>query len=109
MVRSVKLLSVTLDDQLTCKQHVTTTVRSEAYRLCMLRRFKSLRRPTDKLRGAYLTFIPPKPMYAFLVWLSFLNSTQQQQLENLLKMTCRVIFSPVYTTYEDALTILSQP
>ncbi|MPC67548.1 hypothetical protein E2C01_061725 [Portunus trituberculatus] len=38
VVRSAKLLGVTVDDQLTWKLHVTTTVRSAAYRLYMLRR-----------------------------------------------------------------------
>ncbi|MPC37483.1 hypothetical protein E2C01_030964 [Portunus trituberculatus] len=58
--RSAKLLDVTVDDQLTWKQHVTTTVRLAAYRLYMLRRLKSLGIPTDELKGIFLTFIQPR-------------------------------------------------
>ena len=109
VVRSTKLLGVIVDDQLTWKQHVTTTVRSAAYKLYLLRRLRSLGTPTHELRGVYLTFILPKLMYASPAWSSSLTSTQQQQLESVQKRACRIILGPAYTTYDDALSTLSLP
>ncbi|MPC18259.1 hypothetical protein E2C01_011138 [Portunus trituberculatus] len=40
-----------VDDQLTRKQHVTTTVMLAAYRLYMLCKLKSLRKPADEFGG----------------------------------------------------------
>ncbi|MPC56245.1 hypothetical protein E2C01_050198 [Portunus trituberculatus] len=59
-----------MDDKLTWKLCVTATVRSEAYRLYMMRRFKSLGIPTDELKEIYLTFNLPRLMFASPVWSS---------------------------------------
>ncbi|MPC98227.1 hypothetical protein E2C01_093586 [Portunus trituberculatus] len=83
VVQLASLLRVTVYNQLTWKQHVTTTVRSVAYRLYMLCRLKSL--------GMYLSFILPKLMYISPAWSSSLSSTQQQELKNVQKRVCRVI------------------
>ncbi|XP_063856390.1 GTPase Obg-like [Scylla paramamosain] len=106
VVRCAKLLGVTVDDQLTWKQHVASTIRSATYRLYMLHRLRSLGTPTDELRGVYLTFILPKLMYASPAWSSSLTQTQQLQLESVQKRACRVILGPAYTTYEEALNTL---
>ncbi|XP_063877111.1 uncharacterized protein LOC135109616 isoform X2 [Scylla paramamosain] len=106
VVRCAKLLGVMVDDQLTWKQHVASTIRSATYRLYMLRRLRSLGTPTDELRGVYVTFILPKLMYASPVWSSSLTQTQQLQLESVQKRACRVILGPAYTTYEEALNTL---
>ncbi|XP_063862727.1 uncharacterized protein LOC135102029 [Scylla paramamosain] len=107
VVRCAKLLGVTVDDQLTWKQHVASTVRSATYRLYMLRRLRSLGTPTDELSGVYLTFILPKLMYASPAWSSSLTHIQQVKLESVQKRGCRVILGPAYTTYEETLTTLS--
>ncbi|XP_063854348.1 uncharacterized protein LOC135096624 isoform X4 [Scylla paramamosain] len=101
------LLGVTVDDQLTWKQHVASTVRSATYKLYMMRRLRSLGTLTDELRGVCLTFILPKLMYASPAWSSSLTHTQQLQLERVQKRACRVIFVPAYTTCDEALTTLS--
>ncbi|XP_063870530.1 uncharacterized protein LOC135105841 isoform X1 [Scylla paramamosain] len=59
VVRCAKLLGVTVDDQLTWKQHVASTIRSATYRLYMLRRLRSLGTPTDELRGCILPSSSP--------------------------------------------------
>ncbi|MPC71340.1 hypothetical protein E2C01_065616 [Portunus trituberculatus] len=72
----VKLLGVTVDYQMTRKQHVTITMTSAVCRLYMLHRFKSLGTLTDEFEAVYLTFILPKLMYASLMCLlSHLHST----------------------------------
>ena len=109
VVRSAKLLGVMLDDQLTWKQHISTTVRSAAYKLYMLRRLRSLGTPEEELKGVYITFILPKLMYASPAWSSSLTCTQQQQLESVQKRACRIILGAAYTTYAAALTTLSLP
>ncbi|MPC73854.1 hypothetical protein E2C01_068194 [Portunus trituberculatus] len=84
--------SMTINHSKTVVMKICTssdTVRPAANRLYMLRRLKSLRTPADELRGVYLIFIFRKLMYAFPAWSSSLNSTQQQQLENEQKRTCR--------------------
>ncbi|MPC73039.1 hypothetical protein E2C01_067355 [Portunus trituberculatus] len=73
----------------------------------MLGKLKSLGMLADKLNGMHLIFILPKLMYASPAWSSSLSSTQQQQLDNMQKEASRVILSPAYTNYNDALTILS--
>ena len=98
VVKSAKLLGVMLDDQLTWKQHVYTTVRSAAYKLYMLRRLRSLGTPAEELKGVYITFILPKLMYASPVWSSSLTRTQQQQLESVQKRAYRIILGAAYTT-----------
>ncbi|MPC35054.1 hypothetical protein E2C01_028464 [Portunus trituberculatus] len=103
------VLRVTVNDQLTWKQHITATVRAEAYRLYMLRRLKSLGTPTEELKGVHLTFILPGLMYALPAWSSCLTDTQRQQLENVQKRACRIILGPAYTNYDHALTNLNLP
>ncbi|MPC89285.1 hypothetical protein E2C01_084223 [Portunus trituberculatus] len=78
VVRSAKLLGVTVYDQLTWKLHVTATMRSAAYTLYMLRRLKSLGTPADELKGIYITFILPKLTYASPVWSTSLTCTKKQ-------------------------------
>ncbi|MPC28388.1 hypothetical protein E2C01_021591 [Portunus trituberculatus] len=90
------------NDQLPWKQHVTTTVRSAAYRLYMIPRLKSLGTPADKLREIYFTFILPTLMYSMPP-----RSFQQQQLENVPKRAS--ILRPAYTNYDDALATLCLP
>ncbi|MPC80310.1 hypothetical protein E2C01_074887 [Portunus trituberculatus] len=109
VLRSAKMLGVTVNDQLTWKLHVTATVKSAAYRLYMLRRLKSLGTPADELKGIYITCILPKLMYASTVWSSSLTCTQQQQLENVQKRACRIIIGPAYTDYDHALSTLNLP
>ncbi|MPC28547.1 hypothetical protein E2C01_021756 [Portunus trituberculatus] len=109
VVRSAKLIGVTVSDQLTWKLHVTTTVRSAAYRLYMLRRLKSLGTPADELKRIYIIFILSKLMYASPVWSSSLTCTQQQQMENVQKRACRIILGPAYTDYDHALCTLDLP
>lgn len=109
VVRSTKLLGVTVDDQLTWKQHVSNIVRSASFKIYMLRRLRSLGTPTEELRGVYLTFILPKLMYASPAWSSSLTLTQQQQLERVQKRAFRVIMGPAYRDYEHALSHLSLP
>ncbi|MPC84394.1 hypothetical protein E2C01_079132 [Portunus trituberculatus] len=94
VVRSNKVLRIKVDNQLTWKQHVTSTVRSGAYRLYMLHRLKSFGTPADELKGVHLTFILPSLMYASPAWSSSPTSTQQQQPENVQKRTCRIILGP---------------
>ena len=91
VVQSTKLLGVTVNDQLTWKEHVSNIVRAASYRIYMLRRLRSLGTPADELKGVYTSFILPKFMYASPAWSPSLNLTQQQQLERVQKRACRVI------------------
>ncbi|MPC83802.1 hypothetical protein E2C01_078519 [Portunus trituberculatus] len=76
---------------------------------CKCCALKSLGTSADNLRGVYLTFILPRLMYASRACSYSFSSTQQQQLENVQKRTCRVIHGSAYTNYNDALTTLSLP
>ncbi|XP_076056275.1 uncharacterized protein LOC143034219 [Oratosquilla oratoria] len=107
VVKSIKLLGITIDDQLDWKQHVTNTVRAASYRLYMLRRLRSLGTPEKELRNAYSTFILPKLCYASPAWTPFINLTQERQLERVQKSACKIILGPSYSNYEAALTILN--
>ena len=109
VVPTAKLLGVTIDDQLTWKQHVSTMVRSASYKLFMLRRLSSLGAPADALKVVYTTFILPKLTYASPAWSSSLSLTQQLQLERVQKRACRTILGQTYTHYEDALSTLCLP
>ncbi|MPC32655.1 hypothetical protein E2C01_025980 [Portunus trituberculatus] len=109
-VRSAKLLGVTVDDQLTWRQHITATVKAAAYRLYMLRRLKSLGTPTEELKGVYIIFILPRLMYTSTAWSSCLTAIQRQQFENVIqKKACRIILGPAYTNYDHALTTPNLP
>ena len=109
VVRSTKLLGVTVDDQLTWKQHVNNIIRTASFKLYMLRRLRSLGTPAKELCGVYTTFILPSLMYCSPVWSSSLTLTQKQQLERVQKRACRIILGPAYQSYTDALTTLSLP
>ena len=107
VVHSTKLLGVTVDDQLTWKEHISNIVRAASYKIYMLRRLRSLGTPADELKGVYTSFILPKLMYASPAWSSSLNLSQQLQLERVQKRACRVILGPAYINYDNALTTLS--
>jgi len=105
VVKSIKLLDITVDNQLNWKQHITT-IRSASYRIYMLRRLKSLGTPAKELKGVYTSFILPKLMYASPAWSSSLNLTQQQSLERVKKRAWKVILGPAYEDYDKPLTTL---
>ncbi|XP_076030898.1 uncharacterized protein LOC143019081, partial [Oratosquilla oratoria] len=108
VVKSTKLLGITIDDQLDWKQHVTNTVRAASYRLYMLRRLRSLGTPEKELKNIYSTFILPKLCYASPAWTPS-NLTQKPQLEKVQKRACNITVGSSYSNYEDALTILNLP
>ncbi|XP_045112270.1 uncharacterized protein LOC123505173 [Portunus trituberculatus] len=106
VVRSAKLLGVTIDDQLTWKLHVGNLVKSATYKLHLLRRLKTLGIPAGELAGVYSCFILPKLTYASPAWSSSLTLTQRRQLETVQKRACRLILGSNYTSYQDALHAL---
>ncbi|MPC77078.1 hypothetical protein E2C01_071523 [Portunus trituberculatus] len=89
VVQLAKLLGVTVDSQLSWKQHVTTTVMSAIYRLYMLHRLKSL--------GSLVPHLHPLQGH--------------QQLEIVQKTACNGMQGHPwpYTNYDHALTTLSLP
>ena len=109
VVQTIRLLGVTLDDQLNWKQHVSNTVRSASFKLYMLRRLRSLGTPSPELQGVYTTFILPTLMYASPAWSSSLNISQKRKLERVQKRACRIILGGQYDSYDQALTTLSLP
>jgi len=106
VVRSTKLLGVTIDDKLSWTQHVRDIVRSASYRLHMLRRLKSLGVPLPELQNIYRLFILPKLTYASPAWSPSLTATQLLQLERVQKRAAKIILGPVYTSYDSALAAL---
>ena len=106
VVRSAKLLGVTIDDKLTWKEHIGNMVRAASYRLYMVRRLKTLGAPAEDLLTIYTAFILPKLLYASPAWSSSLTVTQRRQLERIQKRATRLILGPGYSGYQDALTTL---
>ena len=109
VVQTTKLLGITIDSKLTWKDNTTNIVRAASYKLYMLRRLRSLGARSEDLLTIYTSFILPKLMYASPAWASSLTITQQRQLERVQKRACRTILGSSYTSYQDALTILSLP
>ena len=104
VVQSTRLLGITVDDQLNWKQHVTNTIRSASYKICILQRLRSLKRPAAELKGIYMSLILPKLM----VWSLSLNLTQHQ-LEKVQKRACKVILSHAFGDYASVLSTLCLP
>ena len=109
VVKSIKLLGVTVDDQLNWKQHINNVVRVASFKLYMLRRLRSLGTPGNELGGVYKTFILPTLCYCSPAFSSSLNITQKQQLERVQKRACKIILGQAYEGYENALATLSLP
>ena len=107
VVDSTKLLGVTIDNKLNWKPHVSEVVKSSSFRLHLLRRLKSLGVPAHELLSVYTTFILPKLTYASPTWSSSLNATQRKHLEKVQKRACKIILSPSYSTYQEALNTLT--
>ncbi|XP_050689977.1 RNA-binding protein 12-like [Eriocheir sinensis] len=91
VVQSVKLLGLTIDNKLTCCQHVSSLITSATYRLHLLRRLKKLETPVRELASVYSTFILPRLTYASPTWSSSLNAIQHRQLERVQKRAVRLI------------------
>lgn len=106
LVRSTKLLGVTLDDKLSWDLHVNSVVSSASYRLHMLRRLKSLGVPVPELATTLKMFILPKLTYASPAWSPCLTATQLGRLERVQKRAIKIILGTSYTTYNDALATL---
>ena len=109
VVQSTKLLGVTVDEQLTWKEHVGNITRTASFKLYMLRRLRSLGTPASELQGVYTTFILPTLMYASPVWSSSLTLTLRQKLERVQKRACRIILGGDYISYDRALNTLGLP
>ena len=109
VVKSTKLLGITIDDQLKWDNHINTIIKSSTYRLHLLHRLKSLGLPAEELKNVYNTFILPKLTYASPAWSCSLNISQRKVLERVQKRACKIILWSDYDGYDDALHKLNLP
>ncbi|XP_076044841.1 uncharacterized protein LOC143027435 [Oratosquilla oratoria] len=109
IVKSTKLMEITIDDQLDWKQHVANTVRAASYQLYMLRRLRLLETPEKELKNIYSTFILPKFRCVSPAWTPSINFTQERQQERVQKKACKLILGSSYFNYEAALTCSTYP
>jgi hypothetical protein len=103
---SIKLLGVTVQNNLKWDIHIAEVVSKASrrlYTLCVLRKSKV---PTTDMVAVYTCYIRPVLEYASQVWHSSITERQVIAVENVQKRAARIIFGLQYQSYTMALELL---
>jgi hypothetical protein len=98
--KSVKILGITLSDDLSFGDHISQITAKAAG---FLKSFANLRRfgmTEQLLLPCYKTYAMPVMMYGCLVCHPSLTEKDRNQLETIQKRACKIIIGPNYKNYE---------
>ena len=94
----VKLLGVTIQNDLKWKNHVCDLVSRSSRKLYMLRTLKKFGLLADDLLTVFQCYIRPITEYCAPVWHSSLTLAESEQIESIQKRALRIILGPEYQT-----------
>ena len=107
VVHSVKLLGLTITDNLKWNNHIESVCKKISTRLYFLRQLKRTKLPPKDLLLFYVTCIRPLAEYACEVFHDSLPKYLSDDLERLQRQACKIIL-PEHG-YEDSLNVLNIP
>ena len=107
VVHSVKLLGLTITDNLKWNNHIESVCKKISTRLYFLRQLKRAKLPPKDLLLFYVTCIRPVAEYACEVFYDSLPKYLSDDLERLQRRACKIIL-PEHG-YEDSLNVLNIP
>ena len=105
VVPSVKLLSLTISEDLKWKTHISGICKKVSSRLYFLRQLKRAKVPSNDLLLFYITCIRPVTEYACQVFHDSLPQYLSDELEKLQKRAFRIIFPDMH--YKEVLETIS--
>ena len=105
VVPSVKLLSLTISEDLKWKTHISGICKKVSSRLYFLRQLKRAKVPSNDLLLLYVTCILPVTEYACQVFHDSLPQYLSDELEKLQKRAFRIIFPDMH--YKEVLETIS--
>ena len=109
VVPHLKLLGITIQDDLKWDIHVENTVSKASrklYTLCILKKCKT---PIEDMVIVFCCYIRPVLEYACPVWHTSLTEAQANKLEFVQKRALRIIMGRDYTGYDEALKVCKLP
>ena len=107
VVPSVKLLGLTISEDLKWNQHVMDICKKVSSRLYFLRQLKRAKVPSKELVLFYTTCIRPVTEYACQVFHNSLPQYLSYEIEKLQKRAFRIIFPELH--YQEVLDLLNIP
>ncbi|XP_071947425.1 uncharacterized protein [Antedon mediterranea] len=108
-VNHIKLLGVTLQDNLKWEMHIHDIVAKACRRLYTLIILKKAKAPSKDLLQVYTCYIRPLVEYACPVWHSSITKDQTKSIERIQKRALRIIYGMNYVSYESALKLSDLP
>ena len=109
VVSHLKLLGITIQDDLKWNLHVEDIVSKASrklYTLCILRKCKT---PIEDMVTVYSCYIRPVLEYACPVWHTSLTDVQANKIEFVQKRALWIILGKNYTSYDEALNVCKLP
>ena len=106
VVHSVKLLGLTITDNLKWNNHIESVCKKISARLYFLRHLKRAKLPSKDLLLLYVTCIRPVAEYACEVFHDSLPKYLSDDLERMQRRACKIILPEIY---EDSLNVLNIP
>ena len=105
VVTETKLLSLTVQSNLSWDMQVDSMVGKSSRRLYMLNRLKRFGLPEEDLVSVFVSYVRPVVEYATPVWHGCLTEEQSKKLESIQKRACRIILGAKYNSYTEALDL----
>ncbi|KAI8508610.1 hypothetical protein Bbelb_137090 [Branchiostoma belcheri] len=106
-VTCIKVLGLTIQNNLKWDQQVDSMVKSSNRRLYMVRRLKRFGVSVPDLVSVYTVYVRPLLEYAVPVWHPALTTKQSKTLERIQTRACKIILGSQYSSYNMALTTLN--
>ena len=107
LVEEMKVLGVVLTSDLKWNSHTNHIVTSAFRKVWMLRRLKALGTALPELKDIYIQHVRSILEFAVPVWHSGLTQCNRSDIERVQRAALHVILGDSYTTYENALTVMS--
>ena len=105
VVSSVKIVGVTLTDDLKFHEHVDKIVKSANHKLWMLRRLMGFGLSKTDLIEIYEMFIRSRLEYCVPAWNSSLTESDKEEIERVQKTMLKIIHGEDYIDYDNALKL----
>ena len=106
IVDQTKLLGTVVSSDLTWWENTNSITRKAYQRLEMIRRLSQFKVPTDDLVHIYTLYVRSMLEFNCCVWNFDLTKAEENDIECVQKVACKIILQGSYTSYDDALSSL---
>ncbi|XP_065565744.1 uncharacterized protein LOC136030603 [Artemia franciscana] len=102
--KSVKILGITLSDDLRFEDHINQITAKAAGLLKSFANLKRFGMTEQLLLSCYKTYVMPIVMYGCPIWHPSLTEKDRSQLEKIQTRACKIILGSNYKNYEEGLS-----